>query len=95
MRWTVLSIGEMTMIANSRIVRRERFLADVTTHRATVCLPLLFRQCFHGHVGGYDIFHVMCQIVELLRKPLYSLHLDGSNMTIICRRTRIVRNSLC
>jgi len=84
MRWTVLSTGEMTMIADSRIVRRERFLADVTTHRATVCLPLLFRQCFH--VSGYDIFHVMCQIVELLRKPLYSLHLAGSNITIMCRR---------
>jgi len=57
MRCTTVSTGEMTMIADSRIVRRERFLADVTTHRATVCLPLLFR---HGHVGGYDIFHAMC-----------------------------------
>jgi len=60
MRWTAVSTGEMTMIADSRIVRRERFLADVTTRRATVCLPLLFRQRFHGHVGGYDIFHAMC-----------------------------------
>jgi len=65
MCWTVIFTGEMTMIADPRIVRREQF-SQMTTHRATVCLPLLFRQCFHGHVGGYDIFHALCQIVELL-----------------------------
>jgi len=57
------------MIVDSRIVR-ERFLADVTTRRATVLL-LLFRQCFHEHVSGYDIFHAMRQIVELSREPRY------------------------
>ena len=36
MRWTTISTGEMTIIANPH-VRRERFLADVTTRRATVC----------------------------------------------------------
>jgi len=35
MRWTAVSTGEMTIIADSRIWR-ERFLADVTTHRVTV-----------------------------------------------------------
>jgi len=72
MRWTAVSTDEMTMIVDSRIVRRERFLADVTTRRATVCLPLLFRQRFHGYVGGYDIFHAMRQIVEL-REPRYTV----------------------
>jgi len=57
MRWTAVSTGEMTMIADPRPTR---FLAGVTTHRTTVCLPLLFRQRFHGHVGGYDIFHAIC-----------------------------------
>ena len=71
MRWTAVSTDEMTMIVDSRIVRRERFLADVTMHRATVCLPLLFRQRFHGF-GGYDIFHAMRQIVEL-REPRYTV----------------------
>jgi len=85
----------MTMIADSRIIRRERLLADVTTRRATVRLPLLFRQRFHGHVGGYDIFHAIRQIVELLREPRYnSFHRDGSDTTIMCRRTHIVRSSL-
>jgi len=71
MRWTAVSTVE-TMIADSLIVQREQFLADMTTHCATVCLPLLFRQRFHGHVGGYDIFHAMCQIIELLREPHYT-----------------------
>ena len=69
MRWTAVSTGEMTMIVDSRIIRRERFLADVTMHRATVCLPLLFRQ--HFHVGRYDSFHAMRQIVEFSREPRY------------------------
>ena len=57
---------------DSRIVRCERFLAGVTTRRATVCLPLLFKQRFHEYVGGYDIFHAMCQIVELLHESRYT-----------------------
>jgi len=28
MRWTAVSIGEMTMIVDPRIVRHERFIAD-------------------------------------------------------------------
>jgi len=73
----------MTMIADPRIVRHKRFLVDVTTCCATsVCLSLLFRQRFYGHVGGYDIFHAMCQIIELSREPCYSLHRDGSDTTI-------------
>ena len=82
MRWTAVSTGEMTMIADSRIVRRKRFLADVTTRRATICLPLLFRQHFHEHVGGYDIFHAMCQIDELLREPDYTVFIATE---VICR----------
>jgi len=55
MRWTAVSTGEMTMIANSRIVRRERFLADVTTlqYASHCCLD-------NVSIGGYDIFHAMC-----------------------------------
>ena len=56
-----------------RVVRHERFLANVTTRRATVHLPLFFRQRFHGHVGGYDIFHAMRQIVELSRELRYTI----------------------
>jgi len=57
MRWTAVFIDEMAMIADSRVVRRERFLADVTTRHVTICLPLLFRhQCFYGYIGGYNIF---------------------------------------
>jgi len=33
MRWTVVSIDEMTMIADSRTVRREQFLADDNSSR--------------------------------------------------------------
>jgi len=73
MRWTAVSTGEITMIADSRIVRREWFLADVITRRATLCLPLRFKQRFHGHVDGYDIFHAMYQIAELLREPHYTV----------------------
>ena len=94
MRWTTISSGEIVLIAYPLIIRSERFLADVTMRRATVCFPLLFRQHFHGHIGGYDIFHAMCQIVELLRESRYIAFIDRSSTTIMCR-TRIVRNSLC
>ena len=68
MRWTAVSTSEMTMIADSA-----QFLADVTTRRATVRISLLYRQRFHGHIGGYDIFHAMRQIIELLRESRYTI----------------------
>jgi len=68
-----VSTGEMSMIVYLGVVRRERFLADVTTRRATVCLPLFFDNV-SMHVSGYDIFHVMCQVLELSRQlPMQSL----------------------
>jgi len=66
MRWIAIStVGDN----DRRLVQRERFLADVTTRRAMVRLPLLFKYCFYEHVGGYDIFHAMHQIVELSCEP--------------------------
>ena len=44
MRWTTESTGEMAMIADPRIVRRERFLTQMAMRRVTVCLLLLFKQ---------------------------------------------------
>jgi len=88
MRWTTVSTAEMAIIADRRIVRRERFLANVTTRRDTVHLPLLFRQRFYEHVGGYNIFYTP----NLGIVTLYSLHRDG-NMTITCR-TNIAYSTL-
>jgi len=65
MRWTMVSIGEMAMIVNPRVVRRERFLANVASRCVTVRLPL-----FDNHPWAADTFHSM-QIVELSREPLY------------------------
>ena len=62
MRWITVSIDEMAMIAYLCAIRRERFLANVTTRRATVHLPLFFRHCFDSvsmHVSGYDSFYTM------------------------------------
>ena len=73
MRWTTESTGEMAMIADPRIVRRERFLANMATRRATVRLQLFFRQRFHGYVGGCYIFNLMRQIIELSREPRYAI----------------------
>ena len=56
MCWTAVSTGEKTMIADSRIVRRERFLANVTTRRAIIRLPLLFRQYFLGTLANTVVF---------------------------------------
>ena len=42
MRWITVSTSEMAMTAYLCVVRRERFLANVTTRRATVHLPLFF-----------------------------------------------------
>ena len=53
----------------SRFVGHERFLANVTTRHATV--RLFFRQRFHGHVDGYDIFYMMCQVLELSRDGIF------------------------
>ena len=36
-------------------------------------LPLFYRQRFHGHVGGYNFFHAMRQIVELSPEPRYTI----------------------
>ena len=87
------SPGEMTIIADSRVIRCERFLADVTPRRATVRLPLLFRQRFHGYVNRYQIFHAMRQVLKLPTKPLVATrtncYCDGTNTTITRRRTRI------
>ena len=38
MDWTAMSTGEMTMITDPRIVRREQFLADLTTRRAPIAV---------------------------------------------------------
>jgi len=37
MRWIAVSTGEMTMIVDSRIVRRKWFLVDVTLQYASHC----------------------------------------------------------
>jgi len=42
MCWTIVSTGEMAMIAYSRILH-EQFFTDVTTRRATVCFP---KKCY-------------------------------------------------
>jgi len=93
MRWTAVSIDdlldEMTMIVVSRVVRRERFLTDVTTRRTTVRLLLLFRQRFHRHIGRYDSFHTMRQIVELSRE----LHCTVFISTEVIRRCVVIRAS--
>jgi len=73
MCWTTISSGGMAMIADSRVVRCEQFLANVTSRRARICLPLLFRQRFHGHVGGYNTFYTMRQVLELSHKPRYTI----------------------
>ena len=57
--------GKMAMITDSCV---EWFLADVTLRRATIRLPLLFRQR-HGHVSRYQIFHSMRQVLKLLPEP--------------------------
>jgi len=73
MRWTAVSTGQMTMIADPRIVQTgANDFSVVTPHRATVRLPLLFRQCFHKHIGEYEIFHAMRQVFELPRTTLQS-----------------------
>jgi len=43
MRGTSVSPGQITMIANVCIIRRERFLAHVTLRRAAKCLSLFVR----------------------------------------------------
>ena len=79
MRWITEFTGEMTVIADPRIVRREQFLVNMTTRRTAVRFQLFFRQRFHRYIGGYDIFHSMRQIVA--RTTLYSFHRDGTNNT--------------
>jgi len=79
MSWTTVSTGEMAM-ANPCIVRREWFLANVAPRRITVRLLLFFRQCFHGHVSEYNIFHSMRQIVELSREPRYTVFIATEPM---------------
>jgi len=80
----------MRWIADSRIVWRESFFADVTTHRATVRFPLLFS--FHGHVGGYNIFHA--PIIELSCELRYTVFIAMED-TITRHCTRIACSSLC
>ena len=46
-------------------------------------LPLFFRQRFHEHVGGYEIFYAMRQIVELSREPRYTIFIATELTTTI------------
>jgi len=95
MPWITVSTDEMAMIADPHMGRR-KFLVNVTPRCATVRLALFFRQCFHGHVGGYDIFHSMRQIIELSCEPRYTVFIatEMTDMTITRRRTNIVRSTL-
>jgi len=68
MRWTAISTSEM--ITDSRIVRRERFLADMTTRRATVCLHCCLDNVCMDTLA--DTIFFMRQIIELLRKSRYT-----------------------
>jgi len=61
MRWITIFTDKMIMIVYPR-VRREQFLANVTTRRTTVRLPLFFRQRFYRHISEYNIFHAMRQV---------------------------------
>jgi len=94
MCWSAVSMaGEMTMIAYPHVVQRERFLADVTTRRATVRLPLFFWQHLHGHIGGYNIFHAMRQVLELSREPRYIVFIATELIRRLCVVVR-TRSSL-
>jgi len=90
--WTTISTGEMAMIVYPRVVRSERFLADVTMYRITVRFPF-FRQHFHGHVSGYDIFNMIRQVLELSREPRINLHRDGTDTTITRHHINNARSS--
>ena len=95
MRWTAVSTGEMTMIADPRIVWRERFLANVTTRRATIYFLLFHRQRFHGHVSGYDDFHTMFFTRSKFwscREPYYTVFIVTEPITH--HRTNIARSIL-
>ena len=69
MRWIAVSTGEMAMIADPRIVRRKRFLTDVTTRYVSHCS---FDNASMGMLTD-TIFFAMHQVLKLPREPRYTI----------------------
>jgi len=67
MRWSAVSMAG----GDGNAYPRKRFLADMTTRRATP--PIVLSTRFHGYVGGYNIFHAMRQVLKLSREPRYTV----------------------
>jgi len=64
MRWITVSTGEMAMTAYLCVVRRKRFLANVTTRRATIHLPLFFRHCFDSVSNARNSLYLISRATD-------------------------------